>query len=467
MKKVLFCLLLCSFLIMGCKKLATSLRGETNYLENEIRNYFSATIAKSTSSNVTKLKATLSKIDFNNIERRNFSGDLDIILVPIKDVNVQDFVPYNRSMEAKVKTNGAGNETKTVNSTVTKTVFYMQHDKIIDGNIIEISSNTYKTDEIESNFTDIIRSKKKDFTGHLSVNYLSQRLSNDWGYKNGVVASSTVMKHTSAPTNAINTVRANTCQAWYLHTDYYIMVDNEMVVYNSTDVFVGTTGCGGSDNQELQPTSDGGGGETPPDTTCAQSKRLANDAAFAANMQELSDSTGLNYEIAYSMVKNPAGGYTYTKMRSPANSATMSVPNSNTDGFMHNHRTSDLSTFSPADIQYIYLLLKTGHISNPAEFMMSVVTASGKIQLFRIADPTALTNFGDTYLGPSQFSSWETTVAGSFTNPDYLSNTIGLLNAISNAGLTLYEGDINSLSLGFQKLSTNGTNTLTKTKCSN
>ena len=210
--------------LIAKKTVAAEITDSTRYFEGRIRDYIAEKIKKVSPSDTIKIKEVLSKIDFSGMRKEKFPqegefsfGDMYILLVPVKGINVHDFIGNRERIVTK---SDSADYTPGLYNTVIKAVFIIQAEqsKIFEGSIIEISSPNYSTADIEKNFTDIIRVKLKDFTGHLNNNHLSQRLNNDWGYKNGVVISSTVLAFKQA--NSSNEENKSKID-WYLETTYF------------------------------------------------------------------------------------------------------------------------------------------------------------------------------------------------------------------------------------------------------
>jgi hypothetical protein len=471
-KKLLICISACTIVFFGCKKMADSFSvNGTNYLESQIREFIAIKITKASPANVINLNETLLKIDFSKMERRRFSETADIIIASINDINVHDFVSTIKKGKHTVRLYSEGSApTITQNNSVTKVIFYVEKDHIVDGKIVEISSPTYKIEDITEHFADIVHSKRKDFTGHVSINSLSQKLYNDWGIKNGFPISSTVIRNGDIPqSKETNSKRLFQCEAWYLTTTYYW---SDGTYIGTERVLLGYTGCGQPEENQVPQDDIPPTGNTPPDTTCAQNQRLANNIQFSDRVNELKDSAGLTYETQFAMYNNPSGGYSYTKFSGNPNTSTISGQISSypfsMQMLLHNHKDTDMPTFSPSDMQALYLLLTEGHIDNASTFTMAMVKSDGKMQLARITNAAAFIAFGNENLGRYPFPFWATDIQPTLLsyNNEYAKNALFLVKTFANAGIEFYEGNANDLTDGFKKLGTTSTGQLTKTYCS-
>lgn len=243
-------------IVVGCRKFSGNFEDiKSSNIESLVKGYIEYQINKTTKKEAERFAETLSKINFSHIRIEAFSESLDIIILPIVDINVLDFITLNSATTLQPRTNSLNNviNSQPKMSSVTKAVFYYKNNKITYGNIIEIKSSNLDSAKIDKDFAKIVAAKELDYSGRISVNHLSQHLSNAFEYINGRPVSSTVVQRGRNQTEYDKKV--NACLAWYLVTTYFWSDGST----TETSQFVGTTGCGGAQDETLLPTSEGGG----------------------------------------------------------------------------------------------------------------------------------------------------------------------------------------------------------------
>ncbi|MBI2272314.1 MAG: hypothetical protein HYU70_00845 [Bacteroidetes bacterium] len=433
-------------LLSACRKIAETTELNTeHYLENRTRDFIYKIIEMAHAEQKERLSMTLALVDFSTIERRQFDDKVDILIASISDTDVESFVP-GANIKNAIKTNEAGANSKL--GRVTRAVFYIKDEKVMEGNIIEISSANYSTEQIESHFQEIIRAKRKDFSGNINVNFLDRRPCNNFTIKNGLSVSSRVLKSRTGRGNPNSGLALNAvyCIDWYWVTRYF-WADGSVT---QTEQYVGTT-CG--DN--IAPNEAGGGYSTPIDSLCAQAKKLANDAGFGNAIGDLQSRLADSVENGYRMTRNNVTGtFNYSFVAGTKAGVNPLTDYAGTmDGFIHNHTNGLELTFTLTDLRALYYIYDNGRMNNPSAFTLAVLLPNSRIQILRISDVSAFASFGVANLTNSTFSSFQARVGYRFsTSNTYEQETNAFLAAMQGGGLTLYEADANSLSSGAWRL---------------
>lgn len=450
MRWLAVCLFFVLFSFFGCRKIATMAPGGgPSDMEMAIRNFINAEIKNKPKWAVNNIKDMLEKLDFSTIRKTHIKYNSEVIELEINNINVHDFTVIKK----ETVTSKVNSEKKAISAgenAVTKVLFFVNNEKITDGSIVEVSSTIHSQKELESSFIDIIYAKKRDFTGHVNINNIWEKLCNDWEYNNGHVLSSTVVGKGRNPIASGNTrTTSQTCFDWYLITTYFYTDGNT----TQDSVYLGRTCSGAPDDVQVPQIDFNGGDPEAPDTSCAQTKRIANDTAFSNKVLELRDSAGNIGEIGYALMKNSTS-YSSTKLTPVSNSAlSLNGLTSTIDIIVHNHVAGQFNTFTLDDLVAMYDLYRLSKMTNPSTFCLAMVSFDGSVQMIKITDISAYSAWANQNLSNptnNQFTtiySQNVTLSNSFT-----ANRINILNLLQNSGLTLFEGHTSALAEGFQRL---------------
>jgi hypothetical protein len=445
MKRLLLVYMGLFSMVIACRKINDNrVANDLDVTESKIRAFIENKLQSARGIAASGLNETLRDIDFTSMTRWTFNKETDIIVGSIRNTNIHDFIPAAKS--SPVRMNSAGGQP--AKHAVTRVVFFVKDDQITEGNIIEISSADLADREIENSFIDIIANRKTDFTGHLNVNSLTRKPSNDWTIKNGHAVSSAVLKPVYPVTGRTETVSLNTvyCIDWFLIIRYY-WVDGTVT---QTEQYVNTT-C----DEDFDPDRDGGNSIEPTDSLCAQSKILAKDAGFASAISDLVARLGESIENGYRLNKsNITGAFNYTFVAGASNGVNPTSGYSGKfDGFVHNHTNGLALTFSLLDLKALYAWYTNNRINDLGTFTLGVVLPNNKVQLLRIADTQNFLDFAAANLTEANFPSFVNRVGGAFSTMNtYEQESSAFLSALQGSGMTMYEADATSLGSGAWKL---------------
>lgn len=456
--KQITCYCLFILLLVSCKK-ESEFAINQNDTSFQIKSFFQKKISKSNSINRELYSITLQNIEFDRSVVQKFNDKLDIIYVPIKDIEIKELSEI-KSKKISIKSNSlTAKNTSTELSAIVEfkaAVFYSYKGEIIEGNLVKISSSTLSKMEIETNFPKIIKNKYEGFSGKITINTLHQKYNSEFDYRgNKVIKSAAIFPaQPFSSSNSLSNIKRDACLAWYLVTKYYI---DGVYVGQDEGIFLGTTGCGTEnqgepgENQNLPEPEEAGTGNATinSDSLCAQAARLLSDNNLNSVIRSFKDSLGLNYEVGYAMTSNGTqynNYYPQTGKNAPNGLMPVNLQvypqKQKIDALIHTHPTGLLNTLSAGDIKAIWDLFITGHINNISTFSLFVVTPYGPPQLVRITDPLLFSMFGNAYLTNSAFPSFLATTTSNLSySQSYSANTWNLLNMFHGSGITLYEAE--------------------------
>jgi len=455
MKKKFWILLICFATVIGCRKISNENEiGGKQAIRQDIERFLAAKMDLMNQTRRDKVDDMINKMDFGKIAVEGYSRNTKVVSVPVSDVDVHAFLSF-LSVKASVRVNSDQPIKKKEKNRVTKVLFFELDGELTDVNIVEVSSTELSEEMLNRDFIQIVKNEMPLFNGEVNVNSIDKIPSTNWTFDQGKVTSSTVLKR-GGPANNGQIALMQTCTDWYWVTTYH-WSDGTI---SQTWAYVGTT-C--RDEENFPPNTDSDG--TPPDTLCAQSKRLAANFPFKNAITDLKNRMGEPYENGYAQYGN-----SFSFVAGSSAGVSLAGLSTGIDGFYHNHLSGLEQTFSLVDIAQLYQALALpGHI-NMSTFTLGVVLSDGRVQLARISDPSAFMTFGNANLSSNNFPSFENSVKPLFTNASTVDQrTAATIKAFNSAGLTFYEGNASSLSQGFQRIdaSTNATLEIIRTKCNN
>ncbi|MBV7269475.1 hypothetical protein [Winogradskyella luteola] len=208
---------------------------------------------------------------------------------------------------------------------------------------------------------------------------------------------------------------------------------------------------------------------TPSSDPCDKINSLGTDIEFKNKMNDLKNSTGLNYEKGYYI--GLEGDNVYTPIDGNASEQYIDInPQSPIAGFLHSHFGMGDSIFSPGDIVGLYELYNYDLIQNTDTFIFSVVTPQDTAYTIVIDNADEFSNFGNTNLSSQEsFNTWFSaytleymTLISSGEN-QITAREIALLKALEDSGLILTKGSSNFDS--WEKLNLNRNNGIVNGDC--
>ncbi|CAN5390381.1 hypothetical protein BH23BAC2_BH23BAC2_24720 [soil metagenome] len=142
-----------------------------------------------------------------------------------------------------------------------------------------------------------------------------------------------------------------------------------------------------------------------------QMRRLGKSTKMIAKLKDLKTKTTLDREYASFITKTSnRGDYSFSnyyigEMDSASINMTL-VKDDKKDGFMHSHYSGLLPIFSPADLQFLYIMMTNGNIRNHKDFSYILVTPQTSYTI-KIDDYQQFQEFGALWLQDSKIEGFE------------------------------------------------------------